>query len=208
MNSMKKTTTILAIVLCAIALFSAFYLVTALVEKIGLQETLDKRQLQVSTLRTERTHLMNALDTAIQKNDEVSRKNALLKEYLRAGNDKVRKLDSQFKEATLRADQLNSQVALLKTENVALRNDNEELKVKAVTLTQENDQLKVRLSSMEELKMAIRELKIKARRAAVVIKEKVESARVAIGNRGYLVKDRRSTYPAKVKIEVNPAPAN
>lgn len=49
----------------------------------------------------------------------------------------------------------------------------------------------MKLSSVDELKKAIRELKRRA---------KIE------GNRGFLIKDGQLTTPAKVKIEVIPAP--
>jgi len=205
---MKKYTSILIVFLCVIAIFSAFQFISALREKLALEENLGQAQRKLGFLQVERKNLLKVLDTAMKKNDEISRKNVLLKEYLRAGAGKVRKLDSQFKEVRLRAEELNTQVSLLKTENAALRQDYATQGEKMAALAQENDGLKARLSSVGALKKAIKELKVQARHVVVAIKEKVKAQRLVLGNRGFLVKEGKSTYPARVKIEVNPAPAD
>jgi hypothetical protein len=66
--------------------------------------------------------------------------------------------------------------------------------------------------SLEELKAALknarhlRSMEIRERYAEKKKQQQESDAReLAQGNRGYLIKDGRSQYPQKVKIEVTPA---
>jgi len=199
---MQQKTNTLAIILSAIALFSAFYLAKMVLDSIVLQDTVARQRLKISTLQQDRQQMMTALDNAIKKKDEMSRKNILLKEYLRQSNFKVRKLDSEFKKVMLRVDGLNSQIGILQSENIALRSSNEGLKEQVAKLSEENEQLRTRFSSLAELKKAIRNLRRQGRDILEKLKRKPQPN---IGNnRGYIIKDGVPTYPQRVKIEVIP----
>jgi regulator of replication initiation timing len=89
--------------------------------------------------------------------------------------------------AQYKLEHLNSQFSILKAENNALLEDKQRL-------SQENDEMKMKLSSVNELRKAIRELKLKPR--------------IIEGNKGYLIKDGQPTVTPKVKIEVVPAQGN
>jgi len=76
----------------------------------------------------------------------------------------------------------------------------------------ENDALRTKLSSVAELKKAIRELKRNKRLQPVpVLRFKPKNPKVmeeaveVEGNRGFLTRDGVSTFPYKIRIEVKPA---
>lgn len=199
---MSKKTTFLAIFLAAIAVASAFYFSSALKDALYLRDQINFKDSQIKTLQQERQDMLNVLNQAMSKKSEIARKNAILKEYLRQADKKVRKIDAEFQKALLRAEELNSQIALLKQENVDLHSSNEQLKREKALMVEENEQLKSRLASIPELKRAIRELRTKARQTVAKTRNKVTQF---LGNRGYVIKDGRSTYPQKkIRIEVIP----
>ena len=86
----------------------------------------------------------------------------------------------------------------------------EKLSLDFTQVSQENQALKARLSSVEELKKAIKEVKRQMRSSIVEIKQEKETKTEAVieGNRGFLLKEGKIIYPAKVKIEVVPAIKN
>ena len=64
------------------------------------------------------------------------------------------------------------------------------------------------MSSLVELKKAIRELKKQARKVGIQMIQQSQSEKTFEGNQGYIVKDGKPTLPKKVKIEVTPALQN
>jgi superfamily II RNA helicase len=88
----------------------------------------------------------------------------------------------------------------LKAENAALIEQKDRLE-------KENDAFKAKLSSATELKKAIKELKKQAQKVGVSMIKKAQTEKTLEGNQGYIIKDGLATIPAKVRIEVTPAPA-
>lgn len=130
---------------------------------------------------------------------KVNKENLWLKDYLGASRKRLSRLFSVYEEAQKKIDDLNSRFSLLQIENSALLEEKGRI-------FQENEQLKVKLSSVSELKKAIKELRRQMRRVGTQIKEKAQTERIIEGNRGFLIKNGDLTYPAKVAIEVTPVP--
>jgi len=118
---------------------------------------------------------------------DLNAKNSGLKRYLKATYKRLNKSFQELDVTETKFEQLNSKLSLLKAENSALLSEKEEI-------VQENQALKVKLSSVKELKKAIRELKY----------NKVQANK----NRGFLIKDGKSTAVSRIKIEVIPVSEN
>ena len=71
----------------------------------------------------------------------------------------------------------------------------------------ENQSLKTKLSSIQELKKAIRELRKRKRtqpQSLISLKPR-STDKMMDGNRGYILKDGKSTYLGRIHVEVRPA---
>lgn len=138
----------------------------------------------IAKLEGQKQDLIQELDRRNTLVGQLNAKNKGLKNYLKATHKRLNKSFVDLEEAELKNEKLKSQFALLKAENNALLDEK-------IKVTQENESMKVKLSSIDELKKAMRALKRK-----VATPE---------GNRGFLVKDGQPTSVPKVKIEVTPA---
>lgn len=190
---MKNYKFILIAFLIGITIFSVLRYSLSLKEKYDLSKSLQEAKEQVVVLQIERQNLLQELEKEKQLQEQL----LMLKDNLEASRNRLTRLFGDFERAQKTIEQLDSQISLLRLENRALREEIDNLEF-------QRDDLKVRLSSLIELKKAIRELKIKMRRVKTEI-EKKRPETVVEGNRGYLIKDGKSTYPLyKVRIEVMP----
>ncbi len=204
---MHKRSIILVVILCVAAVYSAFMYVASLKRTTALQQALGKEEMRSTALQQENQNLVQSLEKEKATNVALTHKNDVLRQYLRAGTNKVRKLDHDFFEACGRIQQLTTETSLLKAENAALHTSKDELKFKLDQVTVENESMKAKLTSIPELKKTIRELKIQARNMARALRHTMGLDKSLEGNRGYLVKNGKPTVtppPAKVKIEVTP----
>jgi len=140
----------------------------------------------ITKLEGQRQSLLQEVERKKVLIDRLNTKNLALKSYLKASYKRLNKSFSDLENEKLQNEQLKAQFSLLKAENSALLDEK-------AKFTQENEDLKVKLSSIDELKKAIRALK----------------HRVQVdGNRGFVVKDGQPTSVSKVKIEVTPVSGN
>jgi predicted nucleic acid-binding Zn-ribbon protein len=143
---------------------------------------------QIAGLQGEKLKLMAELDS-----EKSSLKEAL--GQVEASNGRV-------KEAQKNIEELKAQNAALKAENTAIRDENAGLK-------DEKEAINARFSSIPELKRAIQELKQRSRtvkrRVEQIIKKRFVVQKVPVDNRGFMLKDGKSTYVTAVRIEVEPA---
>jgi chromosome segregation ATPase len=195
------------------SIFSAVKYAASLKENHTLQASLEERKVEVSTLQNEKQNLMQEIGKEKELNLKFMQRNALLKDNLKAGKNRLERLFVKYDQAEEDADRLNSQVSILKAENAAVRAEGEKLKLELAQAGQENEILNNRLNSVAELKKAIRELKNKKSVPSVEIK-KIEVKKKPtpvvelMGNRGYVIKDGvpfSGVSSVKVKIEVSPA---
>jgi TolA-binding protein len=197
---LKNYKIIFAAILIGVTAFSVFKYLEFTKEKYVLLENLNQLKGEVLTLE-------QAIGKEQELRNTLAQENSALKDTLQVNADKLTQLDTDLQNYQKTIEQLTSQIALAKTENIALREEQDRLLFDLDRVSQERDTLKVRLSSIPELKKTIREVSLQTRRAKSMMREITEQRRVIIGNRGYLIKDGKSTFPGtKIKIEVMPAP--
>lgn len=185
-NTIKNTTITLLI---AITVFSMFRYVSELKERFRLQDNLIQAEGQIAVLAQEKQNLLQDLEKEKIAKEQLTAKNSNLKDYLRAGKNRLMRLFRDNAKTQVDLEEINSKFAILKAENRALIDNRKRIYA-------ENEQFKLKLSSIVELKKAIKELKSR--------KHKDYSLEIE-GNRGFLVKDGQSTALEKVRIEVIPA---
>lgn len=201
----------LIIFLLSITAFSLFKYLSLLNENYSLENNLQQTRERIAFLETEKQNLLKDLQKEKELQLSFYSKVTVLKENLRASNLRLTKLflENDYAEGVI--GQLNSEVSGLQEKNRLLSEENSRI-------FQENQGLLSRLNSVDDLKKTIRDLKKLKRQGKKRIKVKVTdlnrkmeirqeaSFKEAMrGNKGYLIKDGKSTYPAKIRIEVIPA---
>lgn len=185
MNKLVLKNALIAFLITVTA-FSVYLCLVTLKEKRSLQLSLKQTQDKLGESVKENQKLVQQLEKEKQFQEHLVSKNATLKMNIKASRERLGKAFSEL-------NQLQTQGALLKAENG--------------TLSTENENLKIKLSSIVELKKAIRELKRQAVKVVQNIKEKIQTDKTLEGNRGFLIKDGKVTSLEQVRIEVVPAPA-
>ncbi|HTY45500.1 MAG TPA: hypothetical protein VMD52_05885 [Patescibacteria group bacterium] len=181
---MKNYKVILGILLVAVAVFIIVKYILTLKEKNDLIQSLSQARTQVSTLQEQNQKLFQTLEQEKQQQQTLAQENTGLKDNLKAAQDELARIGAALDQAQKTISQLNTEAAALKTENSSM---------------------KERLGSIKELKKAIREVKAQIYQARVEMRQKADVQALLDGNRGFVVKDGKPTYPAKVRIQVNPA---
>ena len=189
---------IIIILLLTITVFSVYKFISSLREKYELLNSLNLTKQQVATLEEDKQNLLQEIEKDKQLQQKLTQQNSRLKEYLMAGKVRLAKLFKAHGEAQKAFDQVNSKFSLLKVENTALLEEKERI-------VKENESLKAKLTSVIELKSAIRQLKKQAQKVGIQIIKKTDTIKTLEGNQGYVIKDGKPYNPAKVKIEVIPA---
>ena len=103
-----------------------------------------------------------------------------------------------------------AQVASLQREHGQLREQNSSLTAQLEAAVAERQQLEAKLSSLKELRLAMREVKRKvwagrwaSWRTQAKRQQEVDQAQLASGNRGYVVKQGKSTIGASPRLLVH-----
>ncbi|MDP3143470.1 MAG: hypothetical protein Q8N14_06010 [Candidatus Omnitrophota bacterium] len=122
-------------------------------------------------------------------------------------------LDLQLKETMEQLKLVTEELTGAKGKIVNLEKTNydllamqQELKDRVGLIAQEKEALEAKLNSLDELKKAIRDLKIKMRQERLAAHKQREEKQIVEGNRGFLIYQGVSTIKGKVKIEVTPVP--
>ncbi len=183
--------------LAGITLFSVYQYLQGLKEKYALLNTLNEVKNQVTVLENEKQNLLQTLEKEKEASQQLKALNSRLKDNLRAGIREIAHLNAELQKTRLVLEQANAQVAGLKDENATLKSQRDKL-------AEEKQGLLARLGSLRELKKALIELRKQALEVGAEMKEQSQSEE---GNKGFVIKDGKSTYPAQVRIEVAPAPA-
>lgn len=179
------------ILLLGITIFSMVKYVSELNARYQLQNSLVQARNEIILIAQEKQNLLQELKKEKVLQEELALRNVALKDNLRASNQRITRF---FQENTkIKEDLGNSgaRLAILKAENRALIDGHKRLYV-------ENEGYKLKLSTIEQLKKAIKDLKNRKRR---------NREAVAKGNQGFLIKNGRSTAVDKIKIEVVPVQA-
>jgi chromosome segregation ATPase len=187
------------VLLAAITIFCVIKYFSVLKEKYDIQLVAEQLKQQVTGLEAQKEELSRQLKAAKDNELRIAAKMDGLKEYLEASKRRMAKLFTDLQESQKSIDDLDSKIALLKSENEALRTEKQ-------SLVQDNESLKVKLNSIAELKKAMKELRGQINNVSKEIKKTIREEKLIEGNRGFLVKEGKPTYPAKVRIEVTPVP--
>ena len=107
---------------------------------------------------------------------------------------------------------VNQKLSTEQEDNGKLRQEKQDLEQKVSSLTQERDTLEARLHSLNELKAAIRQVKIEIHEqkvqeflARIKHQQELDAQKLQKGNKGFIVKDGKSLFTPKVDIEVLPS---
>lgn len=195
----EQAKNIVIILLLTISLFSVYKFISSLREKYELMNSLNLAKQQVTVLEDEKQNLLLEIEKDKKLRQKLTQQNLELKDYLKAGKVRMGKLFKVYEGTQETIEQLNSKFSLLKAENTAIITDKERL-------SKENEALKIKLNSVMELKKAMRELRKQAQKVGIQIIKKTDVRKTLEGNQGFVIKDGKPNNPAKVKIEVVPAP--
>lgn len=188
---MNKSTgkNIALILLLSITALSMVKYVSELKARYRLQDSLAQSQGEVVVLTQEKQNLLQELEKEKVLKEQLAQNNANLKDNLRASKAKIIRLFQDNSKVQARLQDANAMFSILKAENKALMDSRKRIAI-------ENEEFKIKLSSVDELKKVIKQLKADKRRASVLEIE---------GNKGYLIKNGQPTAREKIKIEVIPA---
>ncbi len=185
----EKIKNILFFFLVSITVVSVFKYLSVIQEKYALQENYNKAKSEAGLLAQEKQNLLRQLEKERLTTSQLSKENLSLKDNLRAGKRRMGGLFRKLSATQAELEDVNARLSVLKAENKSLIQSHNRI-------TQENRDYKSKFNSLQELKKAIRSIKLRKHNDTDTDK----------GNRGYLIKDGQPT--AKVKIEVVPAQAN
>jgi uncharacterized protein (DUF3084 family) len=172
------------ILLLGVTVFSMVRYVSELKARFRLQDSLIQAQGAITTLTQEKQNSLQELEKEKALNERLAAKNLKLKACLGASKNRMNRLFRNNWQSRNELGEISAKFTVLKAENRALIDSRKRSYI-------ENEQLKLKLGSVVELKKAIRALKSKRSKPG------------AEGNRGFLVRDGRSTLE-KIKIEVVP----
>ncbi len=181
---------IMLIFFLSITVFSMVKYVSELKTRYRLQDNLIQAQDELAVLTQEKQKLLQELEKEKEFKEQMLRKNAYLKLYIKATTNKIVNLFQSNSKIRNNLEDINEKFSILKAENKALIDSRKRIYL-------QNKEFKAKLSSVAELKKAIRDLRTRKHHPLVLPEE---------GNKGYLIKDGQPTSVAKIKIEVVPAP--
>lgn len=179
---MKNLKVVLIAFLIGITAVCIFEYLVLLREKSVLQGNLKRTENELSLLQQEKQNLLQELEKEKQKGSRLQGLQSLYKNNLRAAGRKIL--------ASVKLhEEISGRISIFKLENSVLHKRQLRLNQRITQLEQENEDFRSRLSSLDELKKAMRFLRNKARLE---------------GNKGYLLKNGKTTFPPGVNIEVVP----
>jgi len=180
---------ILTILLLSITVFSMVRYLSELKARCRLQDSLTKAQDEVAVLVKEKQNLLQELGKEKELKERLALKNSGLLNYLKASKNKIARLFQDKARIQGNLDNTSAKFSILKAENKVLIDQHKRIYA-------ENEQFKAKLSSVVELKKAIRELRAAKRKVRASLTE---------GNRGFLIRNGQPVIQEKIKIEVVPA---
>lgn len=175
------------VLLLGVVVFSMVRYVSELKAKFRLQAALTQTQGEIVAMTQEKQNLLQELRKKEELNEQLISKNAKLRAYSRASRARITQFFRDNTKIQNELEDISAKFAILKAENRALIDSHKRSYI-------ENEQFKFKLSSVTELKKAIRQLRVKKSTALGLATER---------NQGFLIKDGRSTLE-RIKIEVIP----
>lgn len=193
---MNKRIMLIAL-LAGISIFTLYKYVVTLREKYNLSQQLNKREEQLVLLEKEKQNLLQTIEKNKIWQKKLEEESMGLKVTLKGNEERLLGLKNDLFKAGKTVEQLSAQISTLRAENAELKAQIDKLKMEILSLSQENQVFRYRFNSVTELREAIRQLKKQGRAGFI--------GKGPDGNQGFMLKDGKFTFPAKVIIEVNPA---
>ena len=171
---------------------------TVLVErdKRRLSDAYRQTQELVKQMETERSHLNEELGSARQT--------------IETQSGSLQSLQHDLQDVQGKLEKTTAELASLQREHEQLRTQNSSLATKLDSVLTEKQQLEAKLSSLKELRLAIRDVQRKmwnerlaAWRARVQALKQTDQERLALGNRGFLVRDGKPTLGTATTLRVH-----
>jgi len=200
--------------LLGVSLFGSYKTWDLLKKNTGLEISLDEMTGKLSVAQTSLKKAEQDLSESYLANDKLEGEVVTLRTSL---SSRERQVNEQVAQISL----LTSKVKETSQVSVSLLDQHNQLSVRLMRLELENAEMKGKLSSVQELKKAIREIKaqkkVQAAEATAKTTVPAEKKRLfgrsraedtsqasAAGNEGFFVKDGKSTFQEMVKIHVTP----
>ncbi|TBR16638.1 hypothetical protein EPO66_04360 [bacterium] len=196
---------IIILLLLGLAVFGIVKYIILQREKYDLLESVKQMKVQLAQLENEKQGIKRSYEEEKALHLAAQEKNVQLEGSLKSTQEQLDKITLDYQGLKEDVEKLNAEVSAVKAEKTFLAEENDELQVKLSGAKNENESLIARLTSIPELKKAIRELKKQMRNAGHEIKKKIMSEKKIIGNQGFVIKQGQPTVSSKVKIEVQPA---
>jgi len=124
--------------------------------------------------------------------------------------DSLANLQLELESVQTRLQQTQETLTALEQDHRHLLQQHAEVNERLDVVEEEKQQLKVKLSSLKELKLAIKDVKRKlwnerwaAWRASIQARKIIDQERLASGNRGYVVRDGVSTLVGPSRLQVH-----
>ncbi|MFA5319630.1 MAG: hypothetical protein WBE75_05040 [Candidatus Omnitrophota bacterium] len=175
-------------------------------EKTRLSRALEEMNARVSILEKDKAQMVQSLNSGRDALKKLDEDNARLGQTIQSQGENISALTAEVERTNGKLEELNSRYSLLRCENSALRSQ-------LFFVVKEEEKMRLNMTSLPELKKAIRELKKKKTHASVlpVIHKqrinKVVKGQILEGNKGFLVRDGKPTFAKTIKIEVVPTPS-
>lgn len=189
--------------LLGVGLISIVHYSFLLQEKVGLSRALEEVNARVLVLEKDKAQLVQSLNSGREAVKKLSDDNAFLSMTVQAQGGHISALTAELEKTNARLKELDTGYSLLRCENSAL-------KAQLFFLAKEEAKLRLSMTSLPELKKAIRGLKKKKTRApssSLVRKEKPKKpveGQILEGNKGFLIKNGKPTFIKTIRIEVVP----
>ena len=187
---------LLLLILAVVAIASLGYAVSVGHQKRQIAASYTQAQQMVKELEQERSHLSGELSQAQQTIEGQTGNMAHLQTELQAVHERL--------QTTM------TEIAALQHEHEHLRQENTSLSAQLSSVMTEKQQLEAKLSSLKELRVAIRDVKRRmwnerwaAWRARIETLKREDEERLASGNRGYIVRQGVSTLGSGQKLQVH-----
>ena len=165
---------------------------------------------QKHRLSTAYTKVQGVVGQLTEERDRLNSELSTTRQTVEAQGGQLASLQHELEEAQGRLERTVDELASLQREQAHLRSQNSSLSMQLSAVTAEKAELEQRLSSLKELKLAIRDVKRKIwQQRWASLRTRIEQLRhedqdrLASGNRGYIIRDGKSTLSSAARLQVH-----
>ncbi|MDP3722344.1 MAG: hypothetical protein Q8R91_02470 [Candidatus Omnitrophota bacterium] len=166
----------------------------------------ERQRVRLAQAYEQARHLLTQLET---EHAALQRELVEARQTIEGQAGDLQQAQQELAEAEQHLSHTKADLASLQREHDQVQQQNSSLLARLSSLTVEKQQLEARLSSIRELKLAIRQVndrlrheRLAAWRAHVETIRQQDQERLTSGNRGYLVRDGRPTLQSPTKLQV------